>query len=119
MNTIKSGSKENVITKNFSPNGRIIIAPFRNDENTCGADKVIISYYKIASLFTYSIQAKIQKRVFCKWPHPDDGLFDSVWECKQDAKIYLQNFCDQNKLKKAFNRLVPTLTDQLDLFDEI
>lgn len=103
----------------FSPNGRIIAKPFRTDENTSGNDKITIHYYKIKSLLTYSIQAQIQKRVFCKWPHPQDGLFESVWECKQDARNCLQAFCDQNKLKKAFNRLVPTLTDQLDLFDEI
>lgn len=103
----------------FSPNGRIIAKPFRTDENTNGNDKITIHYYKIKSLLTYSIQAQIQKRVFCKWPHPQDGLFESVLECKQDARNCLQVFCDQNKLKKAFNRLVPTLTDQLDLFDEI
>lgn len=103
----------------FSPNGRIIATPFRTDKNTCGNDKIIINYYKIKSLLTYSIQAQIQKRTFCKWPHPQDGLFDSIWECKQDARNCLQAFCEQNKLKKAFNRLVPLITDQLDLWDEI
>lgn len=103
----------------FSQNGRITITPFRTDENSFGNDKITINYYKIKCLLTYSIQAQIQKRIFCKYPHPDDGLFESIWECKQDARQCLQSFCDQNKLKKAFNRLIPTLTDQLDLFDEI
>lgn len=119
MNTVNNGTNENIINKNFSPNGRILTEPFRTDNNSFGNDKIIINYYKIGCLITYSIQAEIQKKIFCKYPHPQDGFFESVWECKQDARNYLQTFCDQNRLKKAFNRLVPTLTDQLDLFDEI
>lgn len=103
----------------FSPNGRILVSPFRTDENSFGTDKIIINYYKVKCLLTYSIQAQIQKRTFCKYPHPQDELFETVWECKQSARFYIQNYCTQNNLKKAFNRLVPTLTDQLDLFDEI
>lgn len=107
------------MTDIFSSNGRIIIPPFRTDENSSGNDTIKISYYKIACLYTYSIQAQIQKRIYCKWPHPQDGLFESVWDCKKDAKNYLRAFCDQNKLKKAFTRLVPNITDQLDLFEEL
>jgi len=111
--------QEEKITDIFSPNGRILVKPFRSDENTFGADSVIIKYYKIFSMVTYSIQAKIQNRIFCKYPHPNDGLYDNVQECKQDARLDLYKFCEQNKLKKAFHRLVPSLTDQLDLFEDL
>lgn len=107
------------MTDIFSSNGRIIIPPFKTDENSSGNDTIKISYFKIACLYTYSIQAQIQKRIYCKWPHPQDGLFESVWECKKDAEKCLQLFCEQNKLKKAYNRLVPVITCQLDLFDDI
>lgn len=119
MNMKNNGEKRNPITESFSSNGRIIIPPFRTDKNESGNDTLTINYYRISCLMTYSIQAQIQKRIYCKWPHPQDGLFESIWECKQDAKNCLQAFCDQNKLKKAFNRLVPSITEQLDLFEEI
>lgn len=103
----------------FSPNGRIIVEPFRTDSNTNGTDYLKINYYKISVMYTYSIQAQMQKRIFAKYPHPQSEVFDSVQECKIAAKKDLQAWCDQNKLKKAFNRLVPELTDQLDLFADL
>lgn len=120
MNMQNNGPKDkNTFNKHFSTNGRIISAPIRTDTTQNGNDKIIINYYQISSLLTYSIQAEIQKKIFCKYPHPQDGLYTTIWECKQDARQHLKTFCEQNKLKKAFSRLVPTLTDQLDLFDEI
>lgn len=103
----------------FSPNGRIIIAPFKTDEEYNGSDRLIIKYYKIHGVYTYSVQAQIQKRVYCKWPHPQDEIFETVYECKRAAKKELKEFCDRNNLKKAFSRLVPRLTDQLDLFADL
>ena len=111
--------KTNDLSEYFSANGRITSLPFRTDSHSSGTDLVTIKFYKIKCLMTYSIQAQIQKRIFCKWPHPQDGLFETVYECKKDAEMCLKIFCDQNKLKKAFNRLVPTITSQLDLFDEL
>ena len=103
----------------FSPNGRIIVKPFRTDTNKKGTDLLTINYYRISVMYTYSIQAQIQKRIFAKFPHPQTEVFDSIQECKTAAKNDLKAWCDQNKLKKAFNRLVPELTDQLDLFNDI
>ena len=103
----------------FSENGRITALPFRTDSHSSGTDQVTIKFYKIKCLMTYSIQAQIQKRIYCKWPHPQDGLFETVYECKKDAEMCLKIFCEQNKLKKAFNRLVPEITSQLDLFDDL
>ena len=111
--------KANDLSEYFSENGRITALPFRTDSHSSGTDQVKINFYKIKCLMTYSIQAQIQKRVFCKWPHPQDGLFETVYECKKDAEKCLKLFCDQNKLKKAFNRLVPSITSQLDLFEEL
>lgn len=111
--------KTNDLSEYFSANGRITSLPFRTDSHSSGTDQVTIKFYKIKCLMTYSIQAQIQKRIFCKWPHPQDGLFKTVYECKKDAEMCLKIFCDQNKLKKAFNRLVPEITSQLDLFDEL
>lgn len=111
--------KANNLGEYFSDNGRITALPFRTDSHSSGTDQVTIKFYKIKCLMTYSIQAQIQKRIYCKWPHPQDGLFETVYECKKDAEICLKIFCDQNKLKKAFNRLVPGLTSQLDLFDDL
>ena len=111
--------KANDLSEYFSANGRITALPFRTDSHSSGTDQVTINFYKIKCLMTYSIQAQIQKRIYCKWPHPQDGLFESVWECKKDAEMCLKIFCDQNKLKKAFNRLVPSITSQLDLFEDL
>ena len=109
----------NDLSEYFSEDGRITALPFRTDSHSSGTGQVTIKFYKIKCLMTYSIQAQIQKRIYCKWPHPQDGLFESVYECKKDAEMCLKIFCDQNKLKKAFNRLVPGLTSQLDLFEDL
>ena len=111
--------KENDLNEYFSDNGRITALPFRTDSHSSGTDQITIKFYKIKCLMTYSIQAQIQKRIYCKWPHPQDGLFKTVYECKIAARNDLKAWFDQNKKKKAFNRLVPELTDQLDLFDDI
>ena len=111
--------KANNLNEYFSDNGRITALPFRTDSHSSGNDQITIKFYKIKCLMTYSIQAQIQKRIYCKWPHPQDGLFETVYDCKISARNDLKAWCDQNKLKKAFNRLVPELTDQLDLFDDI
>lgn len=101
----------------FSPNGRILIKPFKVEKNTSGNDSVIISYYTYAGVYTYSIQAQMQKRIFAKHPHPHDEIFLSIAECNTSAFEALKIWCDQNRLKKCFNRLVPPITMQLSLFD--
>lgn len=111
--------KTNDLSEYFSANGRITSLPFRTDSHSSGTDQVTIKFYKIKCLMTYSIQAQIQKRIFAKFPHPQTEVFNSIQECKTAARNDLKAWCDQNKLKKAFNRLVPELTDQLDLFDDI
>lgn len=103
----------------FSQNGRITVTPCRTDKTEHGADVVTINYYQLSSMFTYSIQAQMQKRIFAKYPHPQNEVFASIDECKISARKDLKAWCDQNKLKKCFTRLVPELTDQLDLFDDL
>lgn len=103
----------------FSANGRITVEPFRTDQNESGADFFKINYYRLAGMYTYSVQAQMQKRIFAKFPHPQDELYSTIQECKFAAKNALKNWTDQNRLKKCFTRLVPVVTDQLDLFDDL
>lgn len=107
------------MTESFSQNGRIIIPPFSTYSNKNGNDYIKISFYKIDSGYTYSVQAQLQKHIYAKWPHPQDTLFTSIWECKMDAKLHLKNYCLQNHLIKKFEHLIPCITDQLDLFDNL
>lgn len=106
-------------SKYFSVNGRLIISPIKIDKCLNGNDYIIISFFKIEDQYTFSIKAQIQKRIFAKFPHPEDQLYNSIFECRFQAKSDLKNWCNQNKLKKAFNRLIPSITDQLDLFDDL
>lgn len=101
----------------FSPNGRILLKPFKVEKNSSGNDSVIISYYQFDGVYTYSVQAQMQKRIFAKHPHPQDAVFDSLSECNSAAYDDLKKWTDENRLKKCFARLVPSITMQLSLFD--
>ena len=46
-----------IMNKYFSPNGRIIESPFRTEHNTLNNEQVIINFYKIKNLYTYSIHS--------------------------------------------------------------
>lgn len=111
--------KQNKDNPFFSQNGRIITEPAKTEKFTNGNDFIEISFYKISVMYTYSFKAQMQKRIYAKYPHPQDEVFDSIRDCKIDAKKHLKIWCDQNKLKKCYSRLVPSITDQLDLFDEL
>lgn len=103
----------------FNQNGRITIKPFRTDKEGNDKDNFTLCYYKICDKYTYSIQAKLQKRIFSKYPHPNDKLFDSVADCREDALKILDDFCSQNRLKKCWSKIQPSVFWQLDLFSEL
>lgn len=116
---LKKITKPNTDNPFFSQNGRIIIPPMRTDTMTSGRDSLAILIYKFAGVYTYSVQAHMQGRIFAKHPHPQDEVFDTIADCKRAARQALKQWADQNRLKKCFNRLVPSVTDQLDLLEEI
>ena len=103
----------------FNTNGSIDIKPFATEkEKSEDGNFVIINFYKIAEdKIAYSIQAKIQKRIFAKYPHPEDKLCSNKIEARLDADEYLRNFCFANKLKKQYYKLMQIT--QPSLFDDL
>lgn len=103
----------------FNKNGRIIIEPYRTDKEGDDKDNFVLNYYKINDKFVYSIQAVLQKRIFTKYPHPNDKLFNSISDCRENALKILDDFCSKNRLKKCWKKLHPGVFWQLDLFDDL
>lgn len=103
----------------FNANGSIDLKPFATEkEKTEDGSFVIINFYKIGEeKITYSLQAKIQKRIYAKYPHPEDRLFSNKVDARLDADEHLKNFCFANKLKKQYFRLRQIA--QPSLFDDL
>lgn len=98
----------------FSRFGAIKQDPVQTENEEHGKIKIQLDFYKIDSGFDYAIKAVIQNQVFTRYPHPAGTLFDSIYEARKDAYKQLENFCNNNKLKKQFNAC---LAVQPELFD--